>query len=58
MQQIQKNVTIIYTDGIEEYFEAIKITENGIKIGKFINGEFFIYEFVPNNSIKEIKKSG
>lgn len=56
MNKIIKNATVIYTDGIEEHFDAIRITNKGAIIGKIIDGIFEGYGFIQNHSIKQIKK--
>ena len=52
---INKNVTVVYTDCIEEVFEAIQITEKGIVIGRMYDNEFFPYGFIPKKNIKSLK---
>ena len=54
MKNIIKDATVIYMDGIMEYFDAIRITNNGVFIGKIINNEFESYGFIPKQSIKQI----
>ncbi|UCB59190.1 MAG: hypothetical protein JSV67_02535 [Thermoplasmatales archaeon] len=54
MNNIIKDATVIYTDGVKEYFDAIRITDKGILIGKIIDGEFVDYGFIPKQSIKQI----
>jgi hypothetical protein len=57
----QKNVTIVYDDGIEERFQAIKIIEKGVIIGRIFkeNGveEFFECGYIPKRNIRTIKSS-
>ena len=48
--------TIIYTDNDKESFDAIKKTDKGVIIGRFINGNFFDCGFIPKQNIKEIKE--
>jgi hypothetical protein len=50
-----KNSTIIYKDGIAESFEAIRVTNNGVIIGRIIDGEFLECGFISDKNIKEIK---
>ena len=52
--QILVNVNVVYTDCIEEHFDAIRITDKGAFIGKIVEGKFADYGFIPNHSIKEI----
>jgi hypothetical protein len=54
MNEIIENTTIIYTDGIQEQFEAICVTDKGIQIGRIIKSNFVPFGYIPNHSIKEI----
>lgn len=54
IDEILKNVIVIYTDNTVERFDAIRITEKGIKYGRMITGEFTFFGFIPDHSIKEI----
>ena len=54
--EILENATILYNDDIREQFEAIRLTDKGIIIGRIFNGEFFDYGFISKQNIKEIKK--
>ena len=54
---IRKNVTVIYTDGVQETFEALKLNEKGAIIGRIIDGEFMDYGFISKRNIKEIKSN-
>ena len=56
MIEIIYNPTIIYIDNLKESFDAIKKTDKGVIIGRFINGKFFDCGFIPNQNIKEIKE--
>ncbi len=56
--KIIKQATVVYTDGITEYFEAIKIVEKGVIIGRIIDGEFLDCGFISKRNIKEIKNNG
>lgn len=57
--EVLENATVIYTDGTEEKFEVIHVTEKGIMIGRVFtnaNGkEFTVCGFIPHHSVKEIK---
>jgi hypothetical protein len=52
--KILKNVTIFYTDGKKDFFEVIKISENGVFTGRIINNNFVNGGFIPKISIKHI----
>jgi hypothetical protein len=49
------NSTIIYTDGLSEFSEAMRLVDKGIIIGRIIDNEFVDCGFIPKNNIKEIK---
>ena len=55
--KILKQVTITYTGGIRENFEAIRKIDRGVIIGRIIDGEFVDCGFISKGNIKEIKKS-
>ena len=48
------NTTVIYIDGIQEQFEAVRLTENGIIIGRTLEGKFVDYGFISKRNIKQI----
>lgn len=48
------NSTIIYTDGLSEFYEAVRFVEKGVIIGRTIDNEFFDCGFIPKKNIKEI----
>lgn len=52
--EIIQNATVIYTDDIKEQFDAIRITEKGVMIGKIIDDVFEPFGFIPKHSIKQI----
>jgi hypothetical protein len=56
LPKIIHNVIVIYSNDIEEHFEAIQITNNGIIIGRFIKTEFVPFGFIQKNSYKKINK--
>ncbi len=58
MSDIMKNPTVVYTDGITESFEALRMTSKGAIIGRIINGEFLDCGFISKRNIKEIKNNG
>ena len=51
---IIKNVTILNTDGNQEHFDAICITENGVHIGLIKDNKFVPFGFIPHHSIIEL----
>jgi len=53
--EIMKNATIIYTDGVREQFEAIRLNDKGVVIGRILDNEFFDCGFISKRNIKEIK---
>lgn len=55
---IINQATVVYTDGITEHFEAIKMVQKGIIIGRLVDGEFLDYGFISKRNIKEIKNNG
>jgi len=58
MTDIMTNATVIYTDGIREQFEAIRMMEKGAIIGRIIDGEFLDCGFISKRNIKEIRDGG
>lgn len=56
MIEILQNATIIYSDGVKEQFEAIRLIDKGVIIGRIIDGEIVEYGYISKNSIKEIKR--
>ena len=55
--EILEKVTITYSDGSEEKFAAIRITNKGVIIGRVLDGDFVDYGFIPKHSIKEINNT-
>ena len=55
LDEIIYNATVIYTDNIIERFEAIKIIEKGVIIGRIIDDDFVGCGFISKRAIKEIK---
>ena len=49
------NATVIYTDNVTETFEAIRLIDKGVIIGRIIYGEFLDCGFISKNSIKDVK---
>jgi hypothetical protein len=54
MSEILRKITVIYTDNTEEHFDAIRIRDKGVHIGRIINNKFEPFGFIPHHSIKEI----
>jgi hypothetical protein len=44
------NATVTYTDGIKEHFEALRMTNKGIIIGRIINGIFLDCGFISKKT--------
>ena len=53
--EMLKKATIIYTDDLEEKFDAIRITNNGVVICRILDGEILECGFISKNNIKQIK---
>ena len=49
------NATVIYTDNVKETFEALRVIDKGVIIGRIIDGELVEYGYISKNSIKEIR---
>jgi len=58
MNDIMTNATVVYTDGISEHFEALRVIKKGAIIGRIIDGEFLDCGFISKRNIKEIKHNG
>jgi hypothetical protein len=54
MKNIIQNAVLIYTDNIKEHFDAIRITDKGVHIGRVIDNKFEPFGFIPYHSIKRI----
>ena len=54
MSEILRKITVIYTDNTEEFFDAIRIKDKGVHIGRIIANKFEPFGFIPHHSIKEI----
>ncbi len=53
--KISENTTIVYKNGGREIFDAVHITDTGVKTGHIINqDEFEEGGFIPKNNIKKI----
>ena len=52
--EIMKNVLVIYTDNVQERFEAICIRDKMVIIGRILEGEFVNCGIIPKGNIKEI----
>lgn len=56
--KIIKQATVVYTDGIMEHFEAVKVINKGVIIGRIIDGKFLDCGFISKRNIREIKNDG
>jgi hypothetical protein len=56
--KIMLRPTVIYTDGITEQFEAIRITKKKVVIGRIIDGKFVTCGFIHQRNIKNIINGG
>ena len=54
--EIIVNATVVYTDNVEEKFEAIRVIDKGVTIGRIIDREFLDCGFISKGNIKEIKE--
>jgi len=52
--EIIRDATIVYTEGISERFEAIHLTKKGVVIDRIMNGKIFACGFISKRNIKEI----
>ena len=57
--EIIENATIIYTDNVSEFFDAIRINDKGVIIGRILKidktEEFIECGFIPLYNIIKIK---
>ena len=49
-----KDVIVEYSDGLKEFYEAIKISDNGIILGRMKQNMFFDIGFIPINELNQI----
>jgi hypothetical protein len=54
-EEIIRDVTLVYTDGLSEWFEAIHLTKNGVVIDRIINGKVIACGFISKRNIKDIR---
>ena len=54
MTDIITNATVVYTDGVREQFEALRMTDKGVIIGRIIDGELVEYGYISKRNIKRI----
>jgi hypothetical protein len=54
---VLENVIVYYTNGAEEQFKAIRITDNGIIIGQIRDKEFSPFGFIPKQSYNKIENA-
>ena len=62
MVEILEHATIVYSDGTEERFDALRITNKGVIIGRIFSlhdgcEEFVDCGFIAQNSIKNISNA-
>ncbi len=55
MIEIIENATVIYTDGVAEQFEVIRVIDKGAIIGRIIDDKFLDCGFISKSNIKEIR---
>jgi hypothetical protein len=48
------NATVVYTDNMKESFEALRVTDKGVIIGRIIDGFFCDCGYISKSNIKEI----
>ena len=54
--EILENVTIVYEDGINEQFDAVRVTTKGVVFGRILdNGEYVECGFISQHNIKHIR---
>ena len=53
--EIIQNATVIYTDNVKERFEALRVINKGVVIGRVLDDEFVDCGFISKVNIKEIK---
>jgi hypothetical protein len=54
-EEIIRDVTLVYTDGLSEWFEAIHLIKNGVVIDRIMNGKVIACGFISKRDIKEIR---
>lgn len=55
-KKIMHNATVVYTDNVKETFEALRVIDKGVIIGRIIDGEFLDCGFISKRNIKEIRE--
>jgi len=55
VKKIFEKISIVYTDDKQEYYDAIRITDRGVHIGRIIDKKFEPFGFIPKHNIKAIK---
>jgi len=53
--EIIQNATVIYSDGVKETFEGLRVIDKGVIIGRVLDNEFLDCGFISRGNIKEIK---
>jgi hypothetical protein len=49
------NPIVIYTDNLQRSYEALRVIDKGVIIGRIIDGEFLDCGFISKRNIKEIR---
>ena len=52
--EIIEYATITYNDGTKQPFDAIRVTNEGVNIGRIYNNNYVEYDFIPNDIIRAI----
>ena len=55
MIEIIQNATVIYSDGVKGKFEALRVIDKGVIIGRIFDNEFVDCGFISKGNIKKIK---
>ena len=58
MIEIVEKATVVYTDGVQEQFDALRITPRGIVIGRIFktddDEDFFMCGFIPKRNVQKV----
>ena len=49
------NPIVIYKDNLQKSYEALRVIDKGVIIGRIIDGEFLDCGFISKRNIKEIR---
>lgn len=55
VKKIFEKISIVYNDDNQEHYDAIRITDKGVHIGRIIDNKFEPFGFIPKHNIKAIK---